>query len=188
MKVKYLLVAHFPQIVDIGFTAKLEREFDEIAEGQMDWVKMLTEFYGPFKTNLDAKYTEVESKNKTAEVTDKICPKCGANLVIKMGRFGKFYACPKFPECKYTENMEPATPAFEHEIPCPKCGTGHIVEKKTKKRKIFYGCSAYPDCDFALWDKPTGGKCEKCGSLMVQNIRKQIKCSNKECETNNRKA
>jgi DNA topoisomerase I len=179
-----LLVAHFPRIVDIGFTAKMEEEFDQIAEGQMDWVKMLHEFYGPFKINLDAKYAEVEKTNKTAEVTDKICPKCGTNLVIKMGRFGKFYACPKFPECKHTENMEPAKPAFEVEIPCPKCQTGHIVEKKTKKRKIFYGCSAYPDCDFALWDKPTGAKCDKCGSLMVTTLRKQIKCSSKECESN----
>jgi len=115
-------------------------------------------------------------------VTDKICPKCGANLVIKMGRFGKFYACPKFPECKYTENIAPAKPAFETEIPCPKCKNGHIVEKKTKKRKIFYGCSAYPDCDFALWDKPTGEKCEKCGALMVATKRKQVKCSSKECK------
>jgi len=177
-----LLVAHFPQIVDIGFTAKMEEDFDAIAEGENDWVKVLRDFYGPFKSNLDAKYAEVETKNKTAEVTDKICPKCGANLVIKMGRFGKFYACPKFPECKHTENMEPAKPAFEHEIACPKCKTGHIVEKKTKKRKIFYGCSAYPDCDFALWDKPTGQNCEKCGSLIVETIRKQIKCSNKECK------
>lgn len=183
-----LLVAHFPQIVDIGFTAKMEEEFDDIAQGSMDWVKTLHEFYGPFKTNLDAKYTAVEKTNKEPEVTDKLCPKCGANLVIKMGRFGKFYACPKFPECKHTESMEPAKPAFEHDIPCPKCGTGHIVEKKTKKRKIFYGCSAYPDCDFALWDKPTGEKCEKCGALMITTKRKQIKCSNKECETNDHKS
>lgn len=177
-----LLVAHFPQIVDIGFTAKMEEEFDQIAEGQMDWVKVLREFYGPFKANLDAKYTAVEKQNKTPEVTDKLCPKCGTNLVIKMGRFGKFYACPKFPECKHTENMEPAKPAFEFEIPCPKCQIGHIVEKKTKKRKIFYGCSSYPDCDFALWDKPTGQKCEKCNNLMIETKRKIVKCSNKECK------
>ena len=182
LMVNDILVAHFPQIVDIGFTAKMEEEFDEIAEGKMDWVKVLREFYDPFKENLDAKYKAVESKKTEVITTDKLCPKCGANLVIKMGRFGKFYACPKFPECKHTENMEPAKPAFEVEIPCPKCGTGHIVEKKTKKRKIFYGCSAYPDCDFALWDKPTGAKCEKCDSLMITTKRKQVKCSNKECE------
>ena len=182
LMVNDLLVAHFPQIVDIGFTAKMEEEFDQIAEGKAEWVKVLRDFYGPFKENLDAKYTQVEKQSQTSQPTDKVCPKCGTNLIIKMGRFGKFYACPKFPECKHTENMEPEKPAFEVEIPCPKCKTGHIVEKRTKKRKIFYGCSAYPDCDFALWDKPTGAKCEQCGAMMIETKRKQVKCSNKECE------
>jgi DNA topoisomerase-1 len=188
LMVNDILVAHFPQIVDIGFTAKMEEEFDEIADGKMDWVKVLRDFYTPFKENLDAKYKEVESKKTEVVATDKLCPKCGANLVIKMGRFGKFYACPKFPECKHTENMEPAKPAFEVEIPCPKCKTGHVVEKKTKKRKIFYGCSAYPDCDFALWDKPTGAKCEKCGALITQTLRGIEKCSNKECQIKQKSA
>jgi len=182
LMVNDLLVAHFPQIVDIGFTAKMEEEFDRIAEGQADWVKVLREFYDPFAKNLEIKYQEVEKKNKTPQITDKLCPKCGTNLVIKMGRFGKFLACPKFPDCKHAEPLEPEKPAFETQIPCPKCETGHIVEKRTKKRKIFYGCSSYPDCDFALWDKPTGGKCEKCGALMIETKRKQIKCSNKECK------
>lgn len=182
LMVNDLLVAHFPKIVDIDFTAKMEEEFDDIAEGQAEWTKVLREFYEPFAKNLEEKYQEVEKANKTAIATDKICPKCGANLVIKMGRFGKFLACPKFPECKHAEPLEPQKPAFEKEIPCPKCGTGHIVEKRTKKRKIFYGCSAYPDCDFALWDKPTGEKCEKCGSLMVETKRKLVRCSNKECK------
>ncbi len=180
LMVNDLLVAHFPQVVDINFTAKMEDQLDEIADGKVEWTKVLREFYNPFKKNLDEKYQAVESK-KVAIATDKLCPKCGANLVIKMGRFGKFYACPKFPECKHTENLEPQKPAFDVEIPCPKCGTGHVVEKKTKKRKIFYGCSAYPDCDFALWDKPTGEKCEKCGNLMITTKRGLIKCSNKEC-------
>ncbi|MFA6376260.1 MAG: DNA topoisomerase, partial [Candidatus Paceibacterota bacterium] len=182
LMVNDILVEHFPQIVDIGFTAKMEEEFDEIAEGKLDWVKVLRDFYDPFKKNLDSKYLAVESKKTEAIATEKPCPKCGANLVIKMGRFGKFYACPKFPECKHTENMEPAKPAFEFEIPCPKCKTGHVVEKKTKKRKIFYGCSTYPDCDFALWDKPTGKFCEKCNSMLVETKRGVEKCSNKECK------
>ncbi len=182
LMVNDLLVAHFPQIVDIGFTAKMEEEFDDIAEGRIEWTKVLREFYGPFAKNLEEKYQEVEKKNKTPEVTDKLCPKCGANLVIKMGRFGKFLACPKFPDCKHAEPLAPEKPAFAVEIPCPKCQAGHIVEKRTKKRKIFYGCSAYPDCNFALWDKPTGDKCEKCGALMITTKRKQVKCSNKECK------
>ena len=94
LMVNDILVKHFPQIVDIGFTAKMEEDFDEIAEGKMNWVSVMRDFYTPFKANLDEKYKEVESKNKTAEVTDKLCPKCGANLVIKMGRFGKFTPAP----------------------------------------------------------------------------------------------
>ncbi len=182
LMVNDLLVTHFPRIVDIGFTAKMEEEFDEIAEGKIEWTKVLRDFYDPFAKNLEEKYQEVEKKNKTPEVTDKLCPKCGANLVIKMGRFGKFLACPKFPECKHAEPLAPEKPAFAVAIPCPKCGAGRIVEKRTKKRKIFYGCSAYPACNFALWDKPTGEKCEKCGALMIATKRKLVKCSNKECK------
>lgn len=184
LMVNDLLVAHFPKIVDIDFTAKMEEQFDDIAEGQAEWTKVLRDFYDSFAKNLEAKYQEVEKKNKTPEITDKLCPKCGANLVIKMGRFGKFLACPKFPECKHAEPLAPQKPAFEKEIPCPKCGAGHIIERRTKKRKIFYGCSAYPDCDFALWDKPTGEKCKKCGSLMIETKRRQVRCSNKECAKN----
>ena len=176
-----VLVAHFPQIVDIGFTAKMEEDFDKIAEGGINWVEVLREFYTPFKINLDAKYKEVESKKTEAVITDKLCPKCGTNMVIKMGRFGKFYACPKFPECKHTENIKTEASTFTEQIPCPKCKTGNVAEKRTKKRKIFYGCSNYPDCDFALWDKPTGKVCEKCGAMMVQTLRGIEKCSNKEC-------
>ena len=167
-----ILVAHFPQVVDIGFTAKMEEELDDIAEGKMDWVNVMREFYDPFKQNLDAKYQEVEKQNTLKELTNKTCPKCGAILVVKMGRYGKFCACPNFPTCRYAE---PINNGNLPEIKCPKCQTGNIVEKRTKKHKIFYGCSSYPNCDFALWDKPTGVKCAKCGSLMVQTKRKQIK-------------
>lgn len=176
-----MLVEHFAKIVDVGFTAKMEEELDEIAEGKKDWVKVLREFYDPFKENLDQKYKEVEKKGIVQELTDKACPKCGSLLVVRMGRFGKFNACPAFPKCKYTE---PIANGNLPEIKCPKCQTGNIVEKRTKKGKNFYGCSNYPNCDFALWDKPTGKKCEKCGALMIETKRKQIKCSNKECETN----
>jgi DNA topoisomerase-1 len=176
-----ILVKHFPQVVDIGFTAKMEEELDEIADGKMDWVKVMHEFYDPFKQNLDAKYQEVEKQNTLKELTDKTCPKCGAILVVKMGRYGKFCACPNFPTCRYAE---PIANGNMPEIKCPKCQTGNIVEKRTKKRKIFYGCSNYPNCDFALWDKPTGETCKACDSLLVETKRKQIKCSNKECETN----
>ncbi|MDD5750508.1 MAG: DNA topoisomerase, partial [Candidatus Pacebacteria bacterium] len=170
-----ILVEHFPKIVDIHFTAQMEKQFDEIAQGQDSWQKTIGDFYTPFAENLKAKEKEVVKADLT-EKTDRKCPECGGDIIIRMGRFGKFYACSKFPNCKFTENIK--KPPLE--IPCPKCGS-ELVEKNTKKRKIFYGCSKWPDCDFALWDKPTGEKCEECGSLMVQTIRKQIKCSNKEC-------
>ena len=174
-----ILVAHFPEIVDVGFTAKMEEDFDEIAAGKEDWVEVIRNFYGPFEKNLLTKEKEVQKQNSVQELTDKTCPKCGSMLVVKMGRFGKFLACPTFPACKYTE---PIKNNNLPEVKCPACQTGNIVEKRTKKGKIFYGCSNYPNCDFALWDQPTGKKCEKCGSLMVKPKRGQEKCSNKECK------
>jgi len=172
-----LLVNHFPQIVNIGFTAEMEEDLDKISEGKKKWIPVIREFYEPFEENLQKKYQEVSKKDITEKPTEKTCPKCGAPLIIRLGKFGKFYACSKFPKCKYTESLKENTLG----IKCPKCKEGDIVEKRTKKRKIFYGCSNWPKCDFALWDKPTSEKCPKCGALLVQTKRKQIKCSNKEC-------
>ena len=154
----------------------MEEDLDKIAAGKEKLVKVLKEFYGPFKENLEKKYQEI-SKKDLIEETEKICPKCGSKMVIRLGKFGKFYACSNFPKCKYTENLEKNTLG----IKCPICKIGEIVEKRTKKGKIFYGCSNWPKCDFALWDRPTGEICPKCGSLLVETKRKQIKCSNKEC-------
>jgi len=173
-----LLVNHFPEIVDVGFTAGMERDLDEIAEGKIKWVKVCKEFYEPFEENLKQKYQEVSKKEITEKPTEKSCPKCGALLLIRLGKYGKFYACSKFPKCKYTESLEENVLG----IKCPKCKKGEITEKRTKKNKIFYGCNQFPKCDFALWDKPTGKKCPKCGSLLVETKKKQIKCSNKECD------
>ncbi len=170
-----LLVEHFPQIVDLKFTAQMENDLDKVAAGQINWATIVANFYHPFQANLDKKYKEVDKK-KIEEPTDKKCPECGRPLVIKWGRFGKFYACSGFPECKYSESIVKSTG-----VKCPKCGQGELIERKTKKGKIFYSCSRYPKCDFALWDKPTGQKCPKCGSLLVEK-NKQIKCSNKECD------
>jgi len=173
-----LLVSHFPKNVDIKFTAEMEEDLDKIAEGRRKWIEVLEEFYEPFEENLKQKYQEVSKKEFTEKPTEKICPKCGAPLLIRLGKFGKFYACSKFPKCKHTESLEENILG----IKCPKCKNGKIVEKRTKKRKIFYGCSNWPKCNFALWDKPTGEKCPKCGALLVETKRKQIKCSNKECD------
>ena len=177
-----LLTEHFPQIVDTAFTAKMEKEFDEIAQGKDTWQRTIADFYFPFAENLKEKEKEVVKADLT-EKTERICPQCNGEVLIRMGRFGKFYACSKFPNCKFTENIK--KPPLN--VACPKCGA-ELVEKNTKKRKVFYGCAKWPDCDFALWDKPTGEKCPECQSLMVQTIRKQIKCSNKECPTSLKKS
>ncbi len=172
-----ILVEHFPQIVDIKFTALMEEDLDKIAEGEKKWAPVIREFYEPFKKNLTEKYEAVEKQKTEPEATDKICPKCGGPMVIRSSRFGKFYACSNFPKCRYTENLSNQ----KLDIFCPKCIEGEIIAKKTKRRKIFYACSRYPECDFALWDKPTKEKCPHCGSLMVET-RKGTKCSNKECK------
>jgi DNA topoisomerase-1 len=173
-----LLVNHFPKIVDMGFTAKMEENLDKIANSKKKWVPVVKEFYVPFEKNLKQKEKEIPHKKLTYEKTKKTCPQCGGNIVIKLGRYGKFYACSNFPKCKHTEPLEKNTLG----IKCPKCKKGEIVEKRTKKGKIFYGCPNWPECDFALWDKPINEKCPKCKSLLIETKRRQIKCSNKECD------
>lgn len=178
MIVNDILVQNFPEIVDIDFTAKMEKGLDEIAEGKDTWQKTCRDFYAPFAKNLKEKYKDVPKENLDIK-TDKICPKCGKPVVEKMGRFGRFYACTGFPECKYTESVTPL--AEKIDIKCQKCHEGQITAKKTRKGEIFYGCDNYPKCDFALWDKPVNEFCPTCSSILVETKNKQIKCSNKEC-------
>jgi DNA topoisomerase I len=171
-----VLVEHFPKVVDINFTAKMENELDEIAEGKDNYVKTCEDFYAPFEKKLEEKYKKVDKKDITEKPTGKKCPKCGSELIIRIGRYGRFYACSAFPKCRYTESLE----ENNLNIKCPKCKRGNIVEKRTKKRKIFYGCDKFPKCDFALWDRPINETCEKCGALLTEKGEK-IKCSNKDC-------
>jgi len=146
--VNKLLVTHFSEIVDIDFTAKIEEELDEIAEGKTDWRKVIKEFYEPFIKNLEAKIDVVEKVKLTEEKTDKICELCGRPMVVKMGRFGKFLACSGFPECKNTKS-------YPIDLgPCPKCKEGKVVMRRTKKGRMFYGCSKWPECDWASWKLP----------------------------------
>lgn len=179
-----VLVKNFPEVVDIDFTAKMEKELDEVADGKDSMQKTVRDFYNPFSKNLAEKYKAVENKNFD-EKTDKICPKCGAPMIEKLGRFGRFYACSKFPECKHTESVVTSSSGEVQnntlKIKCPKCKEGDIIVRKTKRGKIFYGCSAYPKCDFALWDKPIDEFCPKCNSILVEKG-KNIKCSSKECD------
>ena len=178
-----VLVKNFPEIVDINFTASMEKELDEIAEGKDTWQKTVKDFYEPFAKNLKEKYEDVPKENLDIK-TDKKCPKCGKDMVEKMGRFGRFFACTGFPECKHTESViTGASPqAIKIDITCPKCKTGQVVAKKTRKGKIFYGCDNYPKCDFAAWDKPINEFCPKCNSILVQTKSGKVKCSSKECD------
>jgi len=179
-----LLVKHFPEVVDVAFTAKMENDLDEIAENKKEWVPMIEEFYEPFEKNLKKKYEEVKKEKIAVQKTEKKCPKCGSPLLIRLGKYGKFYACSGFPKCKYTESLPEKTLG----IKCPKCLEGDIMPKRTGRGKIFYGCTNWPKCDFALWDSPIGEKCPKCGSLLVETKRKEIKCSNKECPSQQKTA
>lgn len=171
-----MLKDNFPEIVDIKFTAKMEKDLDKIADGKQEWKKIIKDFYGPFHKNLEERYESVEKK-KTDQPTDKICPECGKPIIIKMGRFGKFYSCTGFPDCKHTEAIVNSTG-----VKCPECGEGEIVERRTRKGKTFYSCNKYPKCKYALWNKPTGDKCPECGALLMEAGKSKIKCSNKECK------
>ncbi|MCD6270701.1 type I DNA topoisomerase [bacterium] len=172
-----ILRTNFPEIVDVKFTSKMEELLDLIAQGKESKEKVLESFYFPFEKNIEEKL-KTTLKQSAKEKTDKVCPKCGAPLVVKWSKYGKFYSCSNFPKCKYKEPIKKA----ESIVKCPKCETGEIIEKRTKSGKIFYGCSNYPKCDFALWDRPTGKTCPKCGALLVKTKRGQIKCSNKDCD------
>ena len=157
--VNKLLTENFPEVVDIQFTARMEEELDLIAEGKMNWRRVIREFYEPFSKNLEKKYESVKKSDFAKdEKTDEVCEKCGKPMVIKTGRFGKFLACSGFPECKNAKSLKKnigiKNEAGEH-IKCPKCAEGEIVRKRTKRGRFFYGCTRYPDCDYASWTNPT---------------------------------
>ena len=178
--VNEFLSKYFKDIVNEEFTAGLEKELDEIADDKKDWKKVISVFYDKFEGELDkAKEAEEKFKIKDQPI-DEICPECGNHLVIKHGRNGKFIGCSNFPDCKFTKTIVKSTG-----IECPKCKTGDMIEKVSKRGKVFYGCSSYPKCDYALWDKPTGEKCPKCGSLLVHKKNRKmdkILCSNENCD------
>jgi len=175
--VNNLLVEHFPKIVDIKFTAKMEEDLDEIARGKEKWIPVVEKFYTPFEKNIKQKYGEIDKKEITEEKSEEICEKCGKSMIIKIGRYGKFLACSGFPECRNTKAIENLTG-----VKCPECIDGEIVERQSKKGRVFYGCNRFPDCKFALWDKPTGETCPKCGSLLVKTRFNKVKCSSKDCD------
>jgi DNA topoisomerase-1 len=165
-----LLVDHFPEIVDTGFTAHMEGDLDQVASGERQWVDIIREFYGPFALSLDRAQKEMPTTKAELEKVGRACPDCGKDLVIRWGRYGKFISCSGFPACRHTE-------AFLENIgvKCPKDG-GEIVQRKTRKGRIFFGCANYPACDFTSWKRPIPNPCPKCGALLVIANKREVQC------------
>ena len=178
--VNNIICEYFKQIADVDFTASMEKNLDSIEEGKIKWKSVVREFFEPLKKSLDKAEKEMAKVVIEDEVSDVQCDKCGRMMVIKKGRYGKFLACPGYPECK---NAKPIVE--EIDAPCPKCG-GKVLAKRSKKGKKFFGCSRYPDCDFVSWNEPVKEKCSECGSYMVKKYSKKsgdyIECSNPECK------
>jgi len=176
--VNNLLEEYFKDIVDEKFTAELEENLDMIAEGEYEWKAIVSDFYSQFEKVLKKAEEEISKIEIEEEVSDEICDKCGRRMVIKHGRYGKFLACPGYPECKNTKPI-----LDEIGVKCPLCG-GNIVRRKSGRGRNFYGCSNYPQCNFVSWDEPIEEKCPNCGGLLTKKITKKgitIKCMDKEC-------
>ena len=165
------LQEYFSNIINVEYTANMETDLDLIAEENKDNIKILKDFYNEFEPLVESAFTKMEKASP--KETGETCPNCGSALVVRKGKFGEFVACSNYPECKYIKKEEKVKTVI---CKCPKCD-GDIVEKKTRRGKIFYGCDKYPKCDIALWDKPTGDTCPECGSLLVEK-KDEIKCSN----------
>ena len=176
MVVNDLLVKHFPDIVDVGFTAKMEQDLDRVADGEIDWVPMLHEFYGPFSQQLQQAKQTMQRVHLKEDETDEVCEKCGSPMVVRYGRFGKFIACSNYPECRNTKpHLEKVGAA------CPKCGA-ELVRRQTRKRRVFWGCEKFPDCDFSTWKEPLPQPCPACGGLLVSSRKGWGKCTACEAE------
>ncbi len=171
-----LLVKYFPNELDVGFTAQMEEKLDRVAGGETNWVQVLRDFYSPFKATLDRAAQEMPNVTLPVETTNEVCDKCGSPMVVKRGRFGKFLACSAFPKCRNTRNLAAGGGSANTGVQCPKCKQGEIVQRKSKKGRIFYSCNRYPACDYALWDKPVKTPCPRCGSVMVEQ-KKGVKCT-----------
>lgn len=170
-----MIQTYFPNIVDTHFTAEMENELDQIEAGKQEWVEVIDRFYQPFRSEVDKAEEQIEKVQIKDEPAGFNCEECGHPMVIKLGRFGKFYACSNFPECHHTMAI-----VKEIGVTCPLCQKGHVIERKSKKNRLFYGCNRYPDCDFVSWDKPVGRECPKCSHYLVEKkvkSGKQIQCS-----------
>ena len=174
-----IMCSAFPDIVDIAFTADMEEKLDSVEAGKSEWHGIISDFYGPFEKTLEKAEASLEKVSIEDQVSDVVCDKCGAMMVYKMSRYGRFLACPNFPECRNTMAL-PSNIG----VKCPKCG-GELLERVSRKGRKFYGCEHYPECDFVSWDRPVNEKCPLCGSYMV--LKRGAKdtlfhvCSNESC-------
>ncbi|WP_099203675.1 type I DNA topoisomerase [Miniphocaeibacter massiliensis] len=178
--VNSFLLKYFSDIINEKFTATLEEELDEIAEKDLDWKKIIADFYKSLEGNLDSAKSDTNIYKVEDKKINEFCPECGKQLVIKHGRNGEFIGCSGFPDCKFTKAIIKGIG-----IKCPKCKEGEIIEKVSKKGKLFYGCSKFPSCDFAVWDKPINEFCPKCNSILVHKKNRkvdEVKCSNENCD------
>ncbi|WP_297631405.1 type I DNA topoisomerase [uncultured Clostridium sp.] len=178
--VNNIICDYFKQIADVEFTAEMERKLDFIEEGSIEWENVVADFFDPLKVAIDKAEKEIAKVVIEDEVSDVPCDKCGRMMIIKRGRYGKFLACPGYPDCK---NAKPIVE--EIEAPCPKCG-GKVYAKRSKRGNKFFGCANYPECDFVSWNEPVEKKCPECGSFMVKKFSKKtgeyLQCSNNECK------
>lgn len=170
-----LIVEFFPDILDVEFTAKMEQGLDNVEEGKTQWVQVIDEFYMEFEKHLVKAEKEMQSVEIKDEPAGEDCENCGNPMVFKMGRYGKFMACSNFPECRNTKPI-----VKEIGVTCPNCKEGAIIERKSKKKRLFYGCSRFPECDFISWDKPLPRSCPKCEGLLIEKKLKkgvQVQCT-----------
>jgi DNA topoisomerase-1 len=165
-----LLIEHFSNVVNVGFTARMEEDLDRVASGELEWVEVIREFYGPFIQELEEADKNIEIQNMGPEPIGRACPECEHELVIRWGRYGKFISCSNFPNCRYTEAW-----LEKIGVACPKDG-GDLVERKTRKGRVFYGCGNYPNCEFTSWKKPLPVPCPECGGLLVIADKRNAQC------------
>ncbi|EWG11944.1 type I DNA topoisomerase [Cytobacillus firmus] len=173
-----LIMEFFPEILDIEFTAKMEKDLDYVEEGKVNWVQIIDDFYIDFEKNLKIAEKEMQEVEIKDEPAGEDCEQCGNPMVFKMGRYGKFMACSNFPDCRNTKPI-----VKDIGVKCPKCKEGNIIERKSKKRRIFYGCDRFPECDFISWDKPLPRSCPKCDNLLVEKkLKKGVQVQCVECD------
>ncbi|MEH7122869.1 type I DNA topoisomerase [Bacillus sp. JJ1773] len=173
-----LMFEFFPNILDVEFTAKMEKDLDYIEEGKVNWIEIINNFYVNFEKHLEIAEKEMQEIEIKDEPAGEDCEQCGNPMVFKMGRYGKFMACSNFPDCRNTKPI-----VKEIGVTCPKCKEGNIIERKSKKRRIFYGCDRFPECDFISWDKPLPRSCPKCENLLIEKkLKKGVQVQCIECD------